>query len=307
MDRYGGRSDTAQNVFPSQFPRLNHQFTPYFRYFNLQRRKEHNLFRCRRLHQTLQVKQTPKNPKNPFIPSFHQPSSRSIPPNQAGKIGKKEIYKKYPILHKAVERHEPKEAGKEEEKRSKSKNPGDSKPKGIERQKKKKKQFQFVFKANEEIGLNELQDILAESPYKFNFPVLKEVFDAFLSDDGDYVNVNRLCDLLQSTGLATFSNDSDKKILIEALDKDKDGKISYQDLLYNIPLHNYSTQTMSELKKHLIMESSSPLKDKKKVGKKQPTCCIINKDKILKNNNTSAFHFYRSNTLQKEREEFDQE
>eukprot|EP00826_Nyctotherus_ovalis_P005530 TRINITY_DN11252_c0_g1_i3.p1 TRINITY_DN11252_c0_g1~~TRINITY_DN11252_c0_g1_i3.p1 ORF type:complete len:137 (+),score=37.37 TRINITY_DN11252_c0_g1_i3:447-857(+) len=129
--------------------------------------------------------------------------------------------------------------------------------------------------------------IFRESPFQYNYPVAKEVFDCFLAQESnpDYVDVRKLKELMEDMDLASFSNEEDLQILVEALDKDKDGKLSFKDLFNNIPFHQYSGEEMAEIKKCISSDMStaqkSPAKGKDKFRKREVTCCIVN-DKMLK-------------------------
>ena len=100
----------------------------------------------------------------------------------------------------------------------------------------------------------------------------------------EFVDIRKLKDLLEDTGLASFSDPEDIKILLEALDKDKDGKLSYKDLLYNIPYHSYTGAQLGELKKYMHLDSTvtqkAPKAGKDKIRKKEATCCVVNKDML---------------------------
>jgi len=204
-----------------------------------------------------------------------------------GKITNAQVYDKYPFLYRAVEYlDDNNEIGQQASNSPK----GTTSPQKKEEKKKRKKRrkvFNFGFESTKEIELEELTKIFKDSPFQFNYPASREVFDAFLSDEKnpEFVDLKKLKDLMEDTGLATFNDSEDMKILVEALDKDKDGKLSYKDLLYNIPYHQYSPTQLNEIKKHMHYDVSSavqksPKKGKEKTRKREPTCCVVNKDML---------------------------
>ena len=154
------------------------------------------------------------------------------------------------------------------------------------KRKKRRKVFNFGFESTKEIELEELMKIFKESPFQYNYPVAREVFDCFLAQDKnpEYVDIKKLKELMEDMDLATFNDEEDLKILVEALDKDKDGKLSYKDLLYNIPLYQYSNAEIKEINKRMNYDMSvaqkSPTKGKDKFKKKEVTCCSVNDDML---------------------------
>ncbi len=204
-----------------------------------------------------------------------------------GKITNAQVYNKYPFLYHAVEYLDDPNAKAAETGPEKAK--CSAAVTALQKRKKKRKTFNFGFESTKEIELDELMKIFKDSPFQFNFPATREVFDTFLADEKnpEFVDLKKLKELMEDTGMATFGEEEDMKILIEALDKDKDGKLSYKDLLYNIPYHQYSPAEVAEIKKyvHLDMAAAaqkSPKKSKDKIRKKEPTCCVVNPDMLHK-------------------------
>ena len=198
------------------------------------------------------------------------------------------MYKKYPFLYRAVEYIEDEEAKAQEEeaKEGRDKSPDKKDQKDKKKRKKKRKTFNFGFESTKEIELDELLRIFKETPFQFNYYVTKEIFDSFLADEKnpEFVDLKKLKELLEETELAEFNEEEDMKILLEALDKDKDGKLSYKDLLYNIPYNSYSPADMGEIKRYMHMDQNashkSPKKTKEKIRKREATCCVVNKDML---------------------------
>ena len=188
-----------------------------------------------------------------------------------GKITNAQVYAKYPFLYKATEYVE---------------DPLEDDTK--QKKKKRRKNFNFGFESTKEIELEELMRIFKESPFQYNYPVAREVFDSFLAQESnpDYVDIKKLKELMEDMNLASFNNEEDLKTLVEALDKDKDGKLSFKDLFHNIPFHQYSAEEMGGIKKcigdDMSMAQKSPVKGKDRFRKREVTCCIVNKD-MLKN------------------------
>ncbi len=199
------------------------------------------------------------------------------------KITNAQVYSKYPFLYRAVEYVEDEKHDDEEEP------PAHGKPAGTRRKKKKRKNFNFGFESTKEIEIDELMKIFKDSPFQFNYYVTKEIFDAFLADEKnpEFVDIRKLRDLLEDMGLASFNDEEDLKILVEALDKDKDGKLSYKDLLYNIPYHSYSPSELEGFKKYMhadqVATQKSPTKKvRDKIHKREATCCIVNPEMLSK-------------------------
>ena len=215
---------------------------------------------------------------------MHENGHKSI----TGKLSKNQIYKQFPLIHKCSE------ITREQKNRHTEENlnlhqwfldglEGPLSPHSkAQLPKRHKKNMLFTFKQNdEEISEEELFDIMNENPYKFNVNILRDVFSGFMSEDNEYCNINKLAELLSLTQLCQLKTMEDKKILIEALDKDKDGKVSFLDLERNIPFHTLSENVLQKLeeflpKKTKVKKRSKTEEPQKNIRKMEPTACIIN-------------------------------
>lgn len=87
-----------------------------------------------------------------------------------------------------------------------------------------------------DITYQEVKDIMGKRPLDDvgreqhnSIKMLKSVFQNYLCDypDDKYVNIKKLAYLLKEFGLVEIKSENDLDILLDTVDKDKDGKFTF--------------------------------------------------------------------------------
>lgn len=69
-----------------------------------------------------------------------------------------------------------------------------------------------------------------------------------------YANVNNLAILLKEFGLVKIENEAELDILLDTVDKDKDGKFSFSDFVNNFPMFEFD-KVFQDIKKQNVVKN----------------------------------------------------
>ena len=101
-----------------------------------------------------------------------------------------------------------------------------------------KKKFRFTLQNRGDITISELKEILAKRPKEPTVEMrhLKILFNTFFVDrkGEDEASLDKIAQMLKTMGLANITPD-EYPILLETMDKNKDGRIWFNDFISQIP------------------------------------------------------------------------
>lgn len=105
--------------------------------------------------------------------------------------------------------------------------------------------MKFTLKQRNDLTSPELKDILHCKPLDTDshnsITLLKTLFSTFLCDNPSdtHASITRLASLLKEFGLIKVESEEDMQLLLDTVDKDKDGKFTFSDFVNNIPMFEH--------------------------------------------------------------------